>query len=168
MRCALAGAWLTIALGALGGCATTADAGDTTPPTVEFKYRFDDELWADVPSAGLSVDFDGDVLYLWAVGRDSGGVERVVIKGTGDVICRTGLANYSSAVSETAKAEEDSSVGDGDRTESSRNLLWTFPAGSACDDEADDYRSGSIDFVAKARNFAGTEVTSGTLTVSRD
>jgi len=145
-------------------CATSPDYDDTTPPTLELKYRFEGGRWAKVPSAGKSIGFDSGTLYLWAVGQDSGGVERVTIKATGDVICSQGSAKYDHETSVKEVSQED----DGGRTVSSRNVLMTFPGGRACEADADTFRSGTLEFVATARNFAGAEVTSGTLTATRD
>lgn len=151
----------------LTACATTADESDTTAPEVQLRYRFDDGTWADVPASGLAIDFDGDVLHLWAVGTDSGGVQLVEIEVTGEVTCTSGLPKYSHSPSASEQNEEDPSVGDGDRTVSSRNVTMEFPAGRACEDEAHEYLSGALTAVARARNFASGETTSGALTLSR-
>jgi hypothetical protein len=162
-RAGLVASLLLLATWISASCATTANFDDTTPPTVELKYRFDDGLWEEVPAGGLTVDFDGDVLHLWAVGRDSGGVERVKIYGDGSVTCRrsTGV-NYSDDIRARETHAEDPSVGDGDRTESVRNVTMTVEPCSP-----DTFKGGSISFYAEARNFAGATATSGVLVTSR-
>lgn len=157
---------LTIVLGA---CATRADVDDPTPPEVVLRYRFDAGTWIDVPAGGKTVAFDADheQLYLWAVGTDSGGVKQVQIAVTGDVTCQNGLAKYSWETSVKETNSEDSSVGDGDRTESSRSVVMEFPQGRACDDDAHALNKGTLEFVALATNFASDTTISPTLTVTK-
>lgn len=151
----------------LAGCATTADESDSSPPEVVLRYRFEGGTWVDVPGSGLELDFEDEVLHLWAVGTDSGGVRLVEIEVSGDVVCQSGLPKYSHSPSVVEQNSEDPSVEDGGRTVSSRNVVMEFPASRACEDEAHDLKSGTLVAVARARNFAGAEASSGALTLTR-
>ena len=148
---------------------THAEADDPTPPEVVLRYRFDAETWKDVPEGGHTVAFDAEHehLYLWAVGTDSGGVKEVRITASGVVTCQNGLARYSWTTAVEEKNSEDSSVGDGDRTVSSRNVVMSFPKGRACEDDAHALRSGELEFAAKATNSSGGTATSPALKVTK-
>ena len=151
-------------------CATRADVDDPTPPTVELKYHWGDFEWLEVPTGGVDLDFpdeEGIELYLWAVGEDSGGVERVVIRGNGERVCFDGASNETITSGFSERSIESSSVGDGDRTISIRNVIMHFTGSEACDAMSHTYKSGEITFTAMARNFAGDEDESPEVRITR-
>ena len=104
-----------------------------------------------------------DVVHLWAVGKDSGGVQSVAIIGSGSVQCEgTGGLVFSETIDLYTSHDEDPSVGDGDRTESSRNHTREFRVSNfrdACS-SGRTLESGVIRFEAIAMNFGFGSATS--------
>ena len=153
-----------------GGCKTRAKVDDTTPPTAELRFRFDDDEWELVP-AGWEIELSdsasmtGRELHLWAIGRDSGGVESIKIVGLGSLVCeRSDGLRSTHEVSVRAKHSEDEGVEEGDSTEAVRNVQLDFEFCPA----AEEYKSGWVSFTAHAVNFAGGTGESGALRVGRD
>ena len=163
-------ALLLAVLWGVAGCKTRARVDDTTPPTAELRFRFDDDEWALIP-AGWEIELSdsasmtGRELHLWAIGRDSGGVQSIKIVGLGELVCeRSDGLRSKHEVSVREKHSEDEGVGDGDSTEAVRNVQLDF---KFCPGE-EKYKSGWVSFTAHAVNFAGGTDASGTLRVGRD
>jgi len=161
----LAVTWVT------AGCKTRVKVDDTTPPTAELRYRFDDDEWTLMPTAGLELELEesetmvGRELHLWAIGRDSGGVESIKIVGLGSMVCeRSDGLRSTHEVSVRAKHSEEGGLEEGDSTEAVRNVVLDF---SFCPSE-EKFRSGWVSFTAHAVNFAGGTGDSGALEVGRD